>query len=540
MKKNSKRILTFFLAAVLCFGAAACGKDDADQTDSQNTTENIEGGETTENPEQAADQQTQSETDENSTEDPTQNNTETVSNNIGLQTAWVNAEGSPVLTAASGILVEANTGTILFEKDAKAKMYPASMTKVITALVVMDYFKPDELITVGTEINEVSLDSSKAGHILGETLTVKNALRGLIIPSGNDSANVLAAAVAKRAEGDDSLNFARCEAVFTDLMNQKAKELGAVNSHFTNAHGYHDENHYSCAYDMALFATAFMENETLAEIAAEKGFSGNGADNMFAEDSEMITQDYAWVSHNLLITDNEYQYAYATGIKTGFTDEAGDCLTASAEKDGTSLIAVIFQSEDPARWQDATNLFEYGFNNYIRKELGTAGTAVAEIPLTKQNKLQGDTIPLVFEETKVAYLPAEAADKITSEVQINENYRAEDKEGTVQVKAPVEKGAEVGSILYSVDGKQVAEETLYAGIDVEKGGIFSNIQYFFKSLFSNIFSLKGLIVILILVVVAAVVYFILRHMRYGGRRRRNRGYTFKTSPGRRRGRRRFK
>ncbi|MBM6828508.1 D-alanyl-D-alanine carboxypeptidase [Anaerotignum lactatifermentans] len=525
--KLGKRWMAFLLAALLCIGAAGCGGKEEEGADTNQTTE-------TEN----TDLEAQSPSDSEENEKPADADTQTApASATAYQEAWIQADGSPELTAASGILVERNSGTILFEKDAKAKMYPASMTKIITALVVMDYFQPDELITVGTEINEVSLDSSKAGHVLGETLTVENAIRGLIIPSGNDSANVLAAAVAKRVENDENLNFARCETIFADLMNQKAEELGAVNSHFTNAHGYHDENHYSCAYDMALFANAFMNNETLAEIAAEKGFSGDGANNMFENDPSVTTQEYAWRSHNLLITDNEYQYAYATGIKTGFTDEAGDCLTASAEKDDTSLICVLFQSEDPARWTDATNLFEYGFNNYTKVDLAAQGEAVAEMPLTKQNKLQGDTIPLVFQSTKSVYLPAGTEDQITSEVRINDEYRAEDKDGTVQVKAPVAKGAEVGTILYSVDGKQIGTETLYAGTDVEKGGILNNIHYFLKTLFSHIFSLKGLITIVILIVVIVVIYFILNRLRYG-RRRRSGGYTFKNS-GRRR-RRRFK
>lgn len=529
--KMHKRWMAFLLAALLCVGVAGCGGKDTDESETNQTTEDVNTEDSTENPSDA--ENTDNTEDENATDDTEAAPAAAAS----YQEAWIQADGSPELTATSAILVEDTTGTILYEKDAKTKMYPASMTKIITALVVMDHFQPDELITVGTEINEVSLDSSKAGHIVGETITVKNAIRGLIIPSGNDSANVLAAAVAKRVENDENLNFARCEEVFADLMNQKAEELGAVNSHFTNAHGYHDENHYSCAYDMALFASAFMKNETLAEIAAEKSFSGDGADNMFENDDTIVTQEYAWRSHNLLITDNEYQYAYATGIKTGFTDEAGDCLSASAEKDGTSLICVLFQSEDPARWTDATNLFEYGFNHYVRVDLASAGEAVAEMPLTKQNKLQGDTIPLVFQSTKSVYLPAGTEDQITTEVQINEEYRAEDKDGTAQVKAPVAKGAEVGTILYSVEGKQVGTETLYAGADVEKGGILNNIHYFLKTLFSSIFSLKGLIVILVLIVVIAVIYFILSHM-HRGRRRRNTGYTFKNS-GRRR-RRRFK
>lgn len=401
----------------------------------------------------------------------------------------------------------------------------------------MDYLQPDEIITVGTEINEVTLDSSKAGHVLNEKLTVENALRGLLIPSGNDSANVLAAATARKAENDEDMSFAKCEAVFTDLMNKKAEELGAVNSHFTNAHGYHDENHYSCAYDMALFAMAFMQNETLAEIVSEKSFSGNGADGQFADDPEAITQDYNWVSHNYLVTDNEYQYAYATGIKTGFTDEAGECLTASAEKGDMKLISVLFKGTDPARWTESASLLDYGFNNYARVELTAAGAAIEEVPLTKHNKLQGDTVPLVYQNALVTYLPTDAVNSVETAVTILDDYKVEEKDGTVKVKAPLTKGEEIATVTYTIDGKEVAQMPAYAGADIEKGTIFNNIWYGLKTFFSHLFSLKGLITVVVIVVILVIIYLILKRMRYGGHRRRG-AYTLK-SPSRRRGRRRW-
>ena len=164
MKKSFAKLTALCLAAAVAFGAAGCGKEQdknavaADDTKEDKKTE------------KAAD---------------------------ALQTAVMLAEQAPELQAEAAILIEASSGTILYEKNATQKMYPASMTKMLTALVALDYFKPEDLIVVGSEINEVSLDSSKAGHELGETLTVENAIRGLIIPSGNDSANVVAAAVAK-------------------------------------------------------------------------------------------------------------------------------------------------------------------------------------------------------------------------------------------------------------------------------------------------------------------------------------------------------
>ena len=497
MKKSFAKYIALFLAATIAFGAVGCGKDKGEKQD-ENAVVSEEG-----------------------TEEEAAEGEEKAVAKDALQTAFVQADGAPSVAASAAILIEASTGTILYEKNADQKMYPASMTKMLTSMVALDYFEPEELIKVGSEINEVSLDSSKAGHQVGETLTMKNAIRGLIIPSGNDSANVVAAAVARRVENDDSLGFTKCESVFTELMNKKAKELGATNSHFANAHGYHSEYHYTTAHDMALIARAFMENETLAEIANEKSFSGNGADNMFEGNENLKTQEYAWRSHNLLITDGEYNYAYATGIKTGFTDEAGDCVSAAAEKDGVQLIAVIFDSEDPNRWLDAKNLFEYGFNNYQKTEIAKANVAIAEAPLTKHKKSEGDTLPVVFQEDMVTFLPASAADSLKVTVAYNDIYAVTDKEGNVSLKAPIDKGTEVGTATYEVNGKTVLEAPVYAGRDVSKGTIFSSIGYFFK----NLFTLKGILTVVILIVVIAVIILLIKFI--GGRRNRRRGgYNF--------------
>lgn len=288
---------------------------------------------------------------------------------------------------------------------------------------------------------------------------------------------------------------------------------------------------------MALFAMAFMQNETLAEIVSEKSFSGNGADGQFADDPEVITQDYNWVSHNYLVTDNEYQYPYATGIKTGFTDEAGECLTASAEKGDMKLISVMFKGSDPARWTESASLLDYGFNNYTRVELTAAGAAIEEVPLTKHNKLQGDTVPLVYQNALVTYLPTDAVNSVETTVTILDDYKVEEKDGTVKVKAPLTKGEEIATVTYTIDGKEVAQMPAYAGADIEKGTIFNNIWYGLKTFFSHLFSLKGLITVVVIVVILVIIYLILKRMRYGGHRRRG-AYTLK-SPSRRRGRRRW-
>ena len=327
-------------------------------------------------------------------------------------------------------------------------------------------------------------------------------------------------------------------------MNRKAKELGAVSSHFSNAHGYHAEDHYTTAKDMALLSKAFMDHTVLAEIANEKSFSGNGADHMFTDTESMKTQDYIWRSHNLLITGGEYNYGYATGIKTGFTGEAGDCLAAAAEKDGQTLIAVVFNSEDPNRWLDSKNLFEYGFNSYQKIQLARANAAVEEMPLTKHKRAEGDTLAVVYQETLTTYLPEAAASTVKTTVTYDAAYTETDKEGNLSLKAPIEKGAKIGKVSFAVDGRIVLETGAYAGRDVSKGTILNRIADFFQNLFSNLFSLKGLLMVLGIAAVCAVIILIIRIISSRRRRSRNRGgYTFSSSArmslnsGRRRGRR---
>lgn len=438
----------------------------------------------------------------------------------------------PVVNAQAAILVEPETSTIIYEKNSNERMYPASMTKILTALVTLDYFDYDALVTVGNEINEVTLDSSKAGHKKGETLSVENLIRGLMIPSGNDSANVLAAAVAKKVENNNDLSYEECEKIFTDLMNKKAEELGCKNSHFANAHGYHDDNHYTTAYDMSLITTEALKNDTIKKIAGEKSFSGNGAGNTLEENTNLITQEYNWKSHNLLIADGEYHYEYATGLKTGFTDQAGDCVAATAEKDGTELIAVIMNSEDPNRWIDAKNLFDYGFNNFSINTFQKKGGVVETVSLINNNRLNGDTLDVIVKEDVSQYMLNSDIANIEKEIKYNDEFIAKNKDGSeiVQLKAPIAKDSEVGTISYKLNGETIKESKLYASTEVQKSTIISSIKYFFKNLFSNIFTLKGLIIFIVIIIVIIIIILIIRNL---GNKKRRTSYKYRMPRNRR-------
>ncbi len=438
------------------------------------------------------------------------------------------AELPPEVVAQTAILGEASTGKIIYEKDMDKKMYPASMTKLITALVALDHLNADALLTVGTEINEIPWDSSKAGHLVGETLTVKNLIRGLLIPSGNDSANVLAVAVARKVKNDESLPFEECINVFTELMNEKAKALGATNSHFANAHGYHDENHYTTAHDMFFIAQEALKNQTIAEVAKEKGYSGDSAENTLESNGTLKTQNYNWTNHNLLITDNEYQYEYAIGLKTGFMDEAGDCLTAAAQKDGTTLIAVVCHSEDPARWTDTTSLFEYGFNNFTMANLQKAGDVVNTVALSGHNRLLGDTLDTVIKEDVQEYMLTEDIENLETRIEYKNELLAESKTEEQQLKAPIEKDAEVGKMVYQLGNEVIKEAPLYAATQVEKRTIGNSIQYAFKNLAANLFTIKGILTVVGIVAILAILIVLLVTIKSRRNRRRSK-YIFKSN-----------
>ena len=444
----------------------------------------------------------------------------------------------PTIKAEAAILVEASTGKVLYEKNPEKEMYPASMTKILTAMIALDYFKADDVIIVGNEINDVTLDSSKAGHIIGESITVENLIRGLMIPSGNDSATVVACAVAKKEKGNSNLGVGESERIFAELMNKKAQELGCTDSNFVNPHGYHNERHYTTAADMAKISAEALKIDLLKEICSEQEYSGNGMGN--ADTTGLVTMDYDWKSHNLLITRGEYAYPYATGMKTGFTDEAGDCVTATAEKDGVSLIAVIFNSEDPGRWEDAASLFDYGFENFNFFTLAQNNTSVGDIGLYNNKASDGDALNLIVKEDITLFLEKTTVGAVETDINItNDDYIYKNKDGNdseIKIKAPIEKDIELGTVKYSLNGETLAETKIYAEKSVEKANFIEKIAYSVKKIGSKIFTVNGLITVAGTVVGVGVLALVARFLFNRSRVPKSR-YKFKSN--KRRGRRRF-
>ncbi|GHU53834.1 D-alanyl-D-alanine carboxypeptidase [Clostridia bacterium] len=389
------------------------------------------------------------------------------------------AEPTLELKAKSALLIEETTGKVLYGKDENLKVYPASITKVLTCLVALEYLDENEFVTVGDEINSVPYDSSKAGNRVGESLRVDNMMRLILIPSGNETSCVAAREVARRVTGNPAVSYAEAERVFADLMNKKAKELGAADSNFVNPHGYYDINHYTTASDMAKICRAAMGVPLIRQIVSEKRFKGSGSPV-----ADEFTQEYNFVTHNeLLVTTSEYYYPYATGIKTGTHDQAGDCLAASAERDGKKLIALAFDSPDGGRWTDTITLFDYGFDNFNFETLHTKDSVIEEIKVKRPPLGVVDTAQILADSEYKDFLTESEFANIKPHVVYDKKY-VEDG----LLLTPIEAGTKVGTITYSISDKVLYSGDLISAASVQKRTFSTDTKYYLDAVRTKSFT----------------------------------------------------
>ena len=251
----------------------------------------------------------------------------------------------PAIGAEGAILLEANTGVILYAKNIHEKLYPASTTKLMTCLVAAENSSMDEIVTFSTDaVFSIERGSSNIGIDAGQAMPMEECLYGILVASANE----VAAAVAEHVAGSRE--------AFTDMMNEKARKLGCMDTHFVNPHGLFDEQHYTSAYDLALIAKAFFQNELLSKI-------GNTPSYHFEATADQ-PDDFTVKNKHQLIT-GEISCDGVKGGKTGYTDEARQTLVTCAERNGMKLICVVMKEESPEQFNDTVKLFEYGFNNFI-------------------------------------------------------------------------------------------------------------------------------------------------------------------------------
>jgi serine-type D-Ala-D-Ala carboxypeptidase (penicillin-binding protein 5/6) len=253
----------------------------------------------------------------------------------------------PQIAGEAAVLINQDTGKILYSKNSEEQLYPASTTKILTALIVIEQGNLNDRVKVGKEVHMRESGESAAWIREGQVLTVRQLLAGLMLPSGNDAARTLAIYTAKRIKHSNGLTNEKALYYFAKEMNGKAKELGAKNSHFVNPHGLHDPNHFTTASDMGLIAKAAMSNPHFREIVSEKTYS----------DRTITFQN----RNKLIDSQSQFYYQGANGIKTGYTDEAGYCLVSSASKNGKHMISVVLHSSETQIWKDSISLLDKGF-----------------------------------------------------------------------------------------------------------------------------------------------------------------------------------
>lgn len=271
------------------------------------------------------------------------------------------ASNSLTIQSKTAIAMDADSSMVLYSKDMNKKIYPASTTKILTAILAIENLDLNKSVVVSKTAINIPWDSSSVYLKAGEIVTINDLLYCLLLNSGNDAANVLAEAVS----GD--INS------FVKLMNKKVQELGCTNTNFNNAHGYSDDNHYTTALDMAKIFSYCIKNDTFTKIISTKSYIVN-------ETNKTNEKRYLYNTNRLILKKEDSVYAryyeYCIGGKTGYTDEAGRTLVTLAKKDNKTVIVAVFGASSSgtqdARYTDAINLFEYSFNNFSKKTIAEA------------------------------------------------------------------------------------------------------------------------------------------------------------------------
>ncbi|QSX06967.1 D-alanyl-D-alanine carboxypeptidase [Sedimentibacter sp. zth1] len=347
------------------------------------------------------------------------------------------------------LLFDLKTQDVLYKKNSDVKMYPASITKIMTATLALELGKLDDVITVDDK-TPFEIYGSHVALEPGEKLTLKNLLYALLLPSANDAAAVIAKHYGGSIEG------------FVKLMNDKAVELGATNTHFVNPHGLHDDNHYTTAQDLAKITTYAMKNETFREIVKTPRYEIPATNKKEAR--KIITTNNLLLntSPNYLYIDGKYvtrEYEGTLGIKNGYTYEAGNCLISYVKKNGLSLVAIVLKGTGEQLYTDTHNLLNYGFNNFKIVNIVNANEFVDEISVLDDTK----KIPVVTETSVNIVQAKDSTSNLTPKTTIYKN-----------ISLPIEKGDIVGKIEYFKDGKSVASTNVVSTTTVNPKSVTTN------------------------------------------------------------------
>ncbi len=434
-----------------------------------------------------------SEGDGTSASDSTDNTAVTTADNDSSVTAL--ASNSPALDATAALLVSPDSGMVLYSKNADQKRYPASTTKIMTALLTLENVSNlDETVTSeAVDFENVTADSSNAGILLGEQVTVRDLLYALMLPSANEAAYMLARHVGGSWEQ------------FVDMMNDRAAELGCTGTHFCNPCGLHEEDHYTTAYDLYLIAKEAMKDVTFRDIVST-------VQHRMAK-TNLHEERIIYTTNQLIFSSFQpWSYANCLGIKTGHTSQAGNCFVGYAEYGDAKLFSVVLGCSDSSKeypsvaasFTDTKKLCQWGFENFTSKTLARQGE---EVTYTKV-KLSTDTNQLLLtaKADVVALLPK---DLDVKELELVEDIPEE-------VKAPVKAGDPIGTATYRYNGTNYGTVELVALNDISRSTVLfyaDKLSTFFQSMVFKI---------LLLAAAAFFILHIFTGLVFGGVRRRRR------------------
>lgn len=340
--------------------------------------------------------------------------------------------------SSSCLLMDAKTGKIIYAKNAYEKMYPASTTKLMTAILTLENCKlTDTAIVSHNAIYSIPVGYSHASLKEDEELTIEQLLNVLLIPSANDAAIVLAEHISGSVEE------------FSKLMNEKAKSLGCLNTNFVNPNGIQNKNHYSTAYDLALIGKYALKFPDIKRIAMVKQYT-LPTTNKYDKTDRIFNATNGLINDDVL---NKNYYEYATGLKTGYTDASGYCIVSTAKKDDKELIAVILNSDSISkRYSDCKTLFNYGFDNYEYITIQDEKAVVKQVEIENGSKSSKNLNVVVKDKIEVFTKNDTDLSKLEPTIEINEN-----------LKAPLAENTVIGKITYNIDSEEITSDLIAGG-----------------------------------------------------------------------------
>lgn len=356
----------------------------------------------------------------------------------------------PVLESNGGIAIDYHTGEVLYAKNENSQFEPASMTKMMTCILALENLQLTDIVTIDQETSFTG--GSRIYLLEDEQITVQNLLYALMLESANDSAVALAKAVAGTVPD------------FAKMMNKKAKELGCTGTNFVNPNGLHEEGHLSTPHDMALIAQYCMHNETFRELCTTYKYTipqTNKQPERYLYNTNRLIYDTN-TKINVNGVTRTCKYDGCIGIKTGYTPQAGGCLTSGVQKGDTEIITVVMNGTDKGRFADTIALFDWVLANYHSEKAAAFDTNLGAIPVKGGAYRQ---VPVMVAEEAYVLLPSEASSSvIRTEAVYNED-----------ITAPLEKGAKVGKLEVYMGDQLMTSVDIVTTKEMKKGTVLSYV-----------------------------------------------------------------